>query len=240
MKKGICVVTVAPVRETPSEKVEMVTQMLFGESCDILEEQKHWTKIKIHYDNYEGWIDAKQVSSVTDEFLENRKVSVVTECFSSVIMKDGRTLLSMGSEVEFPIVTSQRSHNLRESIALTAREFLNIPYLWAGKSFFGVDCSGFVQLVYKIHNVKLPRDAHQQAEVGELLTFVEESLPGDLAFFEDEDGDIVHVGIMLENQKIIHASGKVRIDVLDSTGIYNHERKKHSHKLRFIRRVLNS
>ena len=155
-------------------------------------------------------------------------------------MEDGPTLFSMGSEVEFPIVTSQRSHNLRESIALTAREFLNIPYLWGGKSFFGVDCSGFVQLLYKIHNVKLPRDADEQAEVGELLTFVEESLPGDLAFFEDEDGDIVHVGIMLENQKIIHASGKVRIDVLDSTGIYNHESKQHSHKLRFIRRVLNS
>ena len=240
MKKGICIVSVAPVRETPSEKVEMVTQMLFGESCDIVEEQKHWTKVKIDYDNYEGWIDAKQVREVTQEYLDTRKTSVVTECFSSVIMKDGRTLLSMGSEVEFPIVVSPRSHNLRESIALTAREFLNIPYLWAGKSFFGVDCSGFVQLVYKIHNIKLPRDAYQQAEVGDLLTFVEESQPGDLAFFEDGYGDIIHVGIMLENQKIIHASGKVRIDVLDSTGIYNYERKQHSHKLRFIRRVITT
>lgn len=238
MNKAICAVSVAPVRESPSEKVEMVTQMLFGESCDILEEQKFWTKIKMHYDGYEGWIDAKQITPVPEEYLIQRKVTLITEDFTSVIMKDGRTLLSMGSEVEFPAVASRRSHDLRESIVLTAKEFLNIPYLWAGKSFFGVDCSGLVQLVYKIHSIKLPRDSHQQAEVGEALTFVEESLPGDLAFFEDEDGDIVHVGIMLDNQEIIHASGKVRIDSLDSTGIFNKGLNRHTHRLRFVKRVI--
>jgi cell wall-associated NlpC family hydrolase len=153
-------------------------------------------------------------------------------------MNDGKTLLSIGSEVEFPVVASRRSHDVRESIALTAREFLNVPYLWGGKSFFAVDCSGFTQLVYKVHNVKLPRDASQQVEVGESLTFVEESQPGDLAFFENDEGRIVHVGIMLENQKIIHASGKVRIDTLDSTGIFNKEMNKHTHKLRVIKSVL--
>jgi len=132
-------------------------------------------------------------------------------------MNDGKTLLSMGSEVEFPAVASRRSHDVRESIALTAKEFLNVPYLWGGKSFFAVDCSGFTQLVYKIHDIKLPRDASQQVEVGESLSFVEESQPGDLAFFENPEGKIIHVGIMLDNQRIIHASGKVRIDTLDST-----------------------
>lgn len=236
--KAICSVTVAPIRKEPSEKVEMVSQILFGESCDILEEQKHWTKIKMHYDNYEGWIDAKQLKHVGDDFLANRKVTMITENFSSVMMKDGRTLLSIGSEVEFPAVASRRSHDLRESIILTAKEFLNIPYLWAGKSFFGVDCSGLVQLVFKIHNIKFPRDSYQQAELGEALNFVEESLPGDIAFFENSEGRVVHVGIMLENQQIIHASGKVRIDTLDSTGIFNKEQNQHTHKLRFVKRVL--
>ena len=238
MSKGICSVSVAPLRKEASEKVEMVSQMLFGESCDILEEQKHWTKVKVHYDGYEGWIDAKQVAPVSDEYLQNRKTTTITENFSSVIMKDGRTLLSMGSEVEFPTVASRRSHDLRESIVLTARELLNIPYLWAGKSFFGVDCSGLVQLVYKIHGIKLLRDAYQQAESGDALTFVEESLPGDLAFFENSEGKIIHVGIMMENQKIIHASGKVRIDTLDSTGIFNKGLNRHTHKLRFVKRVI--
>ncbi|MDQ0592654.1 cell wall-associated NlpC family hydrolase [Chryseobacterium ginsenosidimutans] len=238
MNKGICIVTVAPVRAEGSDKAEIVTEILFGESVDILEVNKNWTKIKMHYDGYEGWMDTKQLKPVTDEDFAKRKVTVVTEDFSSVIMNDGKTLLSMGSEVEFPSVASRRSHDVRESIALTAKEFLNVPYLWGGKSFFAVDCSGFTQLVYKIHNIKLPRDTSQQVEVGESLTFVEESQPGDLAFFENPEGKIIHVGIMLDNQRIIHASGKVRIDTLDSTGIFNKELNKHTHKLRVIKNVL--
>lgn len=238
MNKGICIVTVAPVRAENSDKAEIVTEILFGESADILEVNKNWTRIKMHYDNYEGWMDTKQLKTVTDEELAARKVTIVTEDFASVMMNDGKTLLSMGSEVEFPVVASRRSHNMRESIALTAKEFLNVPYLWGGKSFFAVDCSGFTQLVYKVHNIKLPRDASQQVDVGESLTFVEESQPGDLAFFENPDGKIIHVGIMLDNQKIIHASGKVRIDTLDSTGIFNKEMNKHTHKLRVIKSIL--
>jgi cell wall-associated NlpC family hydrolase len=238
MDKGICVVTVAPVRAENSDRAEIVTEILFGESADILEVNKNWTKIKMHYDGYEGWMDTKQIKHVTDEYLASRKVTLITEDFASIMTNDGRTLLSMGSEVEYPAVASRRSHDLRESIALTAKEFLNVPYLWGGKSFFAVDCSGFVQLVYKIHNVKMPRDTYQQAEVGDVLSFVEESQPGDLAYFENSEGKIIHVGIMLENQKIIHASGKVRIDTLDSTGIFNKEMNKHTHKLRVIKSVL--
>lgn len=239
MNKGICIVTVAPVRAENSDKAEIVTEILFGESADILEVNKNWTKIKMHYDGYEGWMDTKQIKAVTDDELAKRKVAIITEDFSSVLMNDGKTLLSMGSEVEFPVVASRRSHDIRESIALTAREFLNVPYLWGGKSFFAVDCSGFTQLVYKVHDIKLPRDTYQQAEIGEPLTFVEESQPGDLAFFENTEGKIIHVGIMLENQKIIHASGKVRIDTLDSTGIFNKEMNSHTHKLRVIKNVLS-
>ena len=238
MNKGICTVTVAPVRAENSDKAEIVTEILYGESADILEVNKNWTKIKMHYDGYEGWMDTKQIKPVTEEYLANRKVNLITEDFSSVMTLEGKTLLSMGSEVEFPAVASRRSHDVRESIALTAKEFLNIPYLWGGKSFFAVDCSGFVQLVYKIHNVKMPRDTYQQAEVRETLSFVEESQPGDLAFFENSEGKIIHVGIMLENQKIIHASGKVRIDTLDSSGIFNKEMNKHTHKLRVIKSIL--
>lgn len=238
MDKGICIVTVAPVRAENSDRAEIVTEILYGESADILEVNKNWTKIKMHYDGYEGWMDTKQIKTVTEEYLANRKVTMITEDFSSVMTLEGKTLLSMGSEVEFPAVASRRSHDVRESIALTAKEFLNIPYLWGGKSFFAVDCSGFVQLVFKIHNIKMPRDTYQQAEVGEALSFVEESQPGDLAFFENSEGKIIHVGIMLENQKIIHASGKVRIDTLDSSGIFNKEMNKHTHKLRVIRSII--
>lgn len=230
----------APVREVAEEQAEMVTQILYGESMDVLESGKYWSKIKMHFDGYEGWVDSRQIRPVSEQDLATRKVSTITENFQTVIMKQGRTLLSMGSEVEFPTVVSRRSHDLRESIVLTAQELLNIPYLWGGRSFFGVDCSGFVHLVYKINGIKMPRDSYQQAEIGTPLTFLEESRPGDLAFFENKDGRIIHVGIMMENQKIIHASGKVRIDTLDSQGIFNKEINEHSHKLRFVRDVIGS
>ena len=146
-------------------------------------------------------------------------------------------LLSLGSEIpsneENSIVSATR-----EKISQTANLFLNVPYLWSGRSFFGIDCSGLTQLVYKVCGLSLPREAHQQAEQGRVLDFIEESQPGDLAFFENGEGKISHVGVMLDNQKIIHAYGKVRIDTLDSSGIFNQELNRHTHKLRFVKSFL--
>ena len=238
MNKGICNVSVAPVRADKTDKAEIVTEMLYGESADILEVINNWTRIKMHYDGYEGWIDTKQITLVTDDFLAKRKTHLVTEPFQSRVMESGKMLLSMGSEVSFETIHAQRGTTLRQSIVETAKEFLNVPYLWGGKSFFGVDCSGFTQLVLKVHDIKYPRDAYQQGEVGEPLGFIEEAQPGDLAFFENSEGRIIHVGFMLENNQIIHAHGKVRIDTLDSSGIFNMELNKHTHKLRFIRNIL--
>ncbi|MCT4010805.1 C40 family peptidase [Elizabethkingia anophelis] len=238
MNKGICNVSVAPVRADKTDKAEIVTEMLYGESADILEVINNWTRIKMHYDGYEGWFDTKQITLVTDDFLAKRKTHLVTEPFQSRVMESGKMLLSMGSEVSFETIHAQRGTTLRQSIVETAKEFLNVPYLWGGKSFFGVDCSGFTQLVLKVHDIKYPRDAYQQGEVGEPLSFIEEAQPGDLAFFENSEGRIIHVGFMLENNQIIHAHGKVRIDTLDSSGIFNKELNKHTHKLRFIRNIL--
>lgn len=238
MDKGVCNVSVAPVRADKTDKAEIVTEMLYGESVDILEVINNWTRIKMHYDGYEGWIDTKQITLVTDDFLAKRKTHLVTEPFQSRVMESGKMLLSMGSEVSFETVHAQRGATIRQSIIETAKEFLNVPYLWGGKSFFGVDCSGFTQLVLKVHDIKYPRDAYQQGEVGEPLSFIEEAQPGDLAFFENSEGRIIHVGFMLENNQIIHAHGKVRIDTLDSSGIFNKELNKHTHKLRFIRNIL--
>ena len=216
MNKGICNVSVAPVRADKTDKAEIVTEILYGESADILEAQSNWTKIKMHYDGYEGWMDTKQISPVEDDFLAKRKTHLITEPFQSRVMETGKVLLSMGSEVSFETIHAQRGATVRQSIVETAKEFLNVPYLWGGKSFFGVDCSGFTQLVLKVHDIKIPRDAYQQGEVGEPLSFIEEAQPGDLAFFENSEGRIIHVGFMLENSQIIHAHGKVRIDTLDS------------------------
>lgn len=235
MTKGICNVSIAPLRADSSDKSEIVSQLLYGESADIIEVKDNWTKILTHYDNYEAWMDTKQISAVSDEFLTSRKTNLVKEPFQSTMTESGKVLLSMGSEVNFETTAPTRGHDLSESIVNCAKEFLNVPYLWGGKSFFGIDCSGFTQIVYKIYGIKIPRDTYQQAELGEALTFIEEAKPGDLAFFENSEGRIIHVGFILADQKIIHAHGKVRIDSLDSTGIFNKDQNRHTHKLRFIR-----
>ena len=235
MTKGICNVSIAPMRAESSDKSEIVSQLLYGESADILEVKDNWTKIKTHYDNYEAWMDTKQISPVSDEFVVSRKRNLVKEAFQSTMTESGKVLLSMGSEVNFETTAPTRGRDLSESIVNCAKEFLNVPYLWGGKSFFGIDCSGFTQIIYKIHGIKIPRDAYQQAEIGDALTFIEEAKPGDLAFFENKEGRIHHVGIILADQKIIHAHGKVRIDSFDSSGIFNKDQNKHTHKLRFIR-----
>ncbi len=235
MTKGICNVSIAPLRADSSDKSEIVSQLLYGESADIIEMRDNWTKIVTHYDNYEAWMDTKQISAVSEDFLSSRKVNLVKEPFQSTMTESGKVLLSMGSEVNFETTSPTRGHDLSDSIVNCAREFLNVPYLWGGKSFFGIDCSGFTQMVYKIHGIKIPRDTYQQAELGEALTFIAEAKPGDLAFFENAEGRIIHVGFILADQKIIHAHGKVRIDSLDSSGIFNKDQNRHTHKLRFIR-----
>ena len=101
----------------------------------------------------------------------------------------------------------------------------------------GVDCSGFVQTVFKMLGVPLLRDAWQQQEQGTAVEFPEMS-EGDLAFFHNEKGRIVHVGIVLEGGKIMHASGKVRIDALTNEGIIHAQSGKQTHSLHSIKRII--
>lgn len=235
MEKGICTVSVAAIRAEQSHQSEMTSQILYGETVDILEKAAKFIKIKMHFDGYEGWVDVQQISEISEEYFQERKTELVQNTLQMYSTSQGAILLSIGSEVN-----SEKADPIflkTETVSETAQKFFNVPYLWSGRSFFGIDCSGFVQLVYKVHGISLPREAHQQSEVGEVLSFVEESKPGDLAFFENVDGQISHVGMMLEDQNIIHAYGKVRIDSLDSTGIFNKELNKHTHKLRFLRSV---
>lgn len=237
MNKGICRVSVAPIRANISHQSEMISQLLYGETAEILEVKGDFARIKVDFDGYEGWISTNQIAQISEESLEINP-ETVTETFIIANLPEGKMLLSVGSEVRLKSDKEFTKLDIN-SIAKTATKFLNVPYLWSGRSFFGVDCSGFVQLVYKVHGISLPRDAYQQAEIGDVLSFVEESKPGDLAFFENEEGKITHVGMMLEDSQIIHAYGKVRIDTLDSTGIFNADLGKHTHKLRFLRSIFN-
>jgi cell wall-associated NlpC family hydrolase len=136
-------------------------------------------------------------------------------------------------------VTNTQQTQSASNINYITRQFLNVPYLWGGKTPFGIDCSGFSQIVVRCIGINLHRDAYQQAEQGKVVSFLEEVQTGDLAFFDNEEGRITHVGIMLNSHSIIHASGKVRLDNIDSYGILDAENRNYSHKLRIIKRLLS-
>lgn len=255
---GICDLTVVPVRIEPSDKSEMVTQLIFGESFEILEQKKQWLKINTSFDNYSGWIDNKQIQllSYSDyQNLQQQKLCVTTRLVSTAENNKVTTLLPIGSTIPFSEennfmingekyslngeISFPESENYSEKkIVKFATKFLGTPYLWGGRSPFGIDCSGFTQIVYKLLGHSLRRDAYQQADQGIMVNFIDDARSGDLAFFQNEEGRITHTGIILPNKKIIHSSGRVRIDTIDHYGIFNDEKKSYSHLLRVIKRIL--
>lgn len=259
MDFGIITLSIVPVREAPSDKSEMVTQLLFGELVAVDESRDGWTAIRNVYDNYEGWVDAKQLQLIDEEEFNrlnkydpcyvNDLVEVVQDLenyqtipvvMGSVIRNLENDVFSMaGKDYEYTgrYICSGIDPTLKEVLE-HAMMFMNTPYLWGGKSPFGIDCSGFVQLVFTLSGVYLLRDAAEQAGLGEHVSFLDEARPGDLLFFDNPEGDIVHVGILLPDHEIIHASGKVRIDRIDHQGIYNADLGKYTHSLRLIRRIL--
>ena len=237
------------MRREASDTSEMVTQLLYGEFFKIIESKKNWSKIRNAFDDYEGWIDNKQYLEISSEIYHQLSAEepIVTSDFMEFVTDDSGVLISIpiGSNLNALKFlkhkhdgNSQQGKLPKEKLIDTALMFINSPYLWGGKSPFGIDCSGFTQLVYKINGYRIFRDAKDQATQGETLSFIEESEPGDLAFFDNNEGIITHVGIIMANNYIIHAHGKVRIDNLDHSGIFNLDYKRHSHKLRVIKRIV--
>lgn len=251
---GICNLAIIPLRFEPSDRSEIVSQVLFGEHFEILEQLKQWTRIRMQYDDYEGWIDSKQLQLISESsFNQLSKDAIILNADLIEYITAPNNLLipiPLGSSISFLNYNDINTSNFdfegtktsgikpKERLINSAFLYLNAPYLWGGKTPFGIDCSGFTQMVYKLNGYKLLRDASQQAKQGEALSFIEESEPGDLAFFDNEEGNITHVGIIMEDNYIIHASGKVRIDRLDHLGIYNAEINKHTHKLRVIKKII--
>lgn len=230
MVKGICRFPLVACRREPNERSEMVSQLLYGESYEVLEDTTTWLHIRNTRDQYESWIDAKLHS----RFPDKQEEQVVLAIPFTILNKDTskQLILPGGSLVDASLVDTSKVDSLID----TALKYIDAPYLWGGKSIWGMDCSGFIQVVFQIHGMDISRDAYQQAELGESIEFNELIEEGDLAFFSEGDERISHVGICLGDEKIIHASGKVRIDRLDHHGIFNVDTQKYTHELRLIKR----
>lgn len=238
MSFGICNLSVIPIRKEASHASEMVSQLLYNELYEVLDEKTGWMLIRTEMDQYEGWIQGIQHHGIDEqehlEYLLQKKYIIEAPCLEY----KGRQL-SIGTMLYEPVEgTVMMSGRFSPSMMVEfAQKLLEAPYQWGGRSIFGIDCSGFVQLCARAAGKLLPRDASEQVKEGELVYFLPEIQPGDLAFFGNEDGKIVHVGMMLDTERILHASGQVRIDYLDQTGIFNKERNEHTHRLQVIKRI---
>lgn len=254
MKYASCCVPVSALRSEPSHKSEMVSQQLFGECSTILEYRADgWIKLKCKYDDYEGWCQASHVVEVDEENFAQQDKSLTEDWVNEIDYNGHHMFVPLGSSltslnhgkafwrknaVQYsgkiwnPVLVKVNPKLVKQ----LAYKYLNTTYLWGGKSVFGIDCSGFTQMVYKFLNVRLPRDAWQQAEHGKVVNSLQQVQCGDLAFFENEEGKITHVGLVLNEHEIIHSSGKVRLDKIDNQGIVNLETKQRTHKLKVIKR----
>lgn len=250
---GICNLAIIPLRKDPNDRSEQVSQLLFGEFFEILENENQWVLVRSNFDNYEGWIDVKQYFPINKSQFETlcREPFILNGDLIEYVSNSHSLIpITLGATLNFLHFNEINNENLifdglrksgilpKKNLIDSALLYLNAPYLWGGKSPLGIDCSGFTQMVYKLNGYTIPRDASQQAQIGETLSFIEECEVGDLAFFDNEEGKITHVGMVLNDFEIIHASGRVRIDSLDHLGIFNADMNKYSHKLRVLKKII--
>jgi hypothetical protein len=256
MEHKICVVPVMPLRGGPSHASEMTSQLIFGECVLILEKSEGgWVRVRNQYDQYEGWAAENQLTEI-DEELYFEPTEEYTPGLLNAISVSGHPMnVPLGSflkgmrhgEMFWGKVTATfKGDPLRpdhlpiteKRIRQVAFQYLNTPYLWGGRSNFGIDCSGFTQSVYRLLGKMLPRDTSMQVGCGEKRERGEKTHCGDLAFFKNKEGRVVHVGLMLNDFEIIHSSGKVRVDKLDEHGILNADTQEHTHELLQVNRII--
>ena len=235
MTYGICNLTAIALRKEDRHASEMVSQLLYNETYTVLDKTKEWVLIQTEDGDfpYQGWIQEKQLCEISEEQFNAMKGKTPYLINKPVVEHNGM-LLTMGTPLYEPHPDAVLMPDMMVDYA---KRLLGAPYLWGGRMAMGLDCSGLTKVCARLAGLVLPRDASQQVREGELVYFLQETLPGDLAFFGDEDGHITHVGIVMGNEQIIHCSGQVRIDYLDQTGIFNKERDEHTHRLQAVKRL---
>lgn len=257
MKQGISFQGFVPLRLEPDHSSEMISQLLFGETFCIKEESREWLLIDLDCDASLGWIcrDSIQVLESSDA-ISNPETDLRIVSYPLITALD----LNSGRQVILPAGSSWHSESGTKSLLGdrffevlsldglqkpgpdvdledAGQRLLSLPHIHGGRCGFGFDAPGLIQMLYSLKGLKLPRTSISQAELGNTVNFLHEVKPGDLAFFDNVEGEIKHVGLLLKGGRILHVHHQVRIDRFDQQGIYCPEKEKYTHKLRIIKRL---
>ena len=251
MVKGIILHSIVPLRAEGSEESEQLTQLLFGETVDVLEEAERWIRVRNDADRMEGWVDFKMLTKMSDD--EFRDYSSRLEHSTAMVRMPMAYALSRNNGQTIPMAAGTRLCDYKtadgyghfsilgvpftidpgmvleaplplnqDSLMNLSRLFLNTPYLWGGKNALGMDCSGLTQVLLSLMGVQILRNASEQATQGTSVETLRDAQPCDLVFF-DKKGRVTHVGILLTNDTVLHCSGRVKVEKIDEEGIVSSE-----------------
>jgi gamma-D-glutamyl-L-lysine dipeptidyl-peptidase len=247
---------VCAIRSKPDGGSEMISQLLFGEQVSILDKYKgNWLLVACAFDGFEGWMDSKQIDILTSDIPYAGDRYICYDIAEAIFCDGDSTYITLGAELPiFDGMTAkinERKYRFSGQVIMPtgieanfinieklSRKLMNAPHLRGGRSPFGIDCSGFTQLIFKCLGIALHRSAQEQALQGDTIDFISQIQAGDLAFFSRDSDKITHVGIIMDSAKIIHAYGRVRIDTIDHYGIFNDEIQEYTHRLKIVKRLL--
>lgn len=257
MEYAACSVSIAPMRTHPADKSEMGSQLLFGETVIVTDRRDHWRFVTASWDGFSGWVDVRQLHPLTAAAYDEAQTAAVysLSLLEGLMTAQDFVPLPLGAvlphydglrcqigeqffQFSGPVARPGQIPLTGEWVVKLARRYLHAPYLWGGRSPFGIDAAGLAQMVYKLLGIRLLRQPAQQVQQGDAVDFTEQCQVGDLAFFDNGRGHVNHVGIVLPDCYVLHACGSVRIDKLDHFGIYNEMQQRYTHPLRVIKRLL--